>query len=249
MTQTTTDDLHACGMCGGMFPLMADRKEDGLFGHPCETDDRELARLRSREAVEANIERPRGNVAGRPRPSAPRPSGLRANKYPGSCVLCTGHVKAGEGTIEKKGDRWLVQHRPGQCGEIPAPRAPLPVTDGKHIERGAVHVIDGEYFRVHIGQRSGFPYAVRCNVIEPATWKPDGRLDTAGRISWERMPGLIKRLTPATLASAAEAAQFGKLVGRCCFCSTPIDTPESTSVGYGPDCADKYGLPWGSRAA
>jgi len=34
----------------------------------------------------------------------------------------------------------------------------------------------------------------------------------------------------------------------CCFCGRELDTAESISVGYGPVCADKHGLPWGEVA-
>lgn len=37
----------------------------------------------------------------------------------------------------------------------------------------------------------------------------------------------------------------GKRSSHCCFCSTTITTNESLAVGYGPVCADRFGLPWG----
>jgi hypothetical protein len=42
-----------------------------------------------------------------------------------------------------------------------------------------------------------------------------------------------------------EAAKYGKLHGRCCFCNLRLRDPRSTAVGYGPDCADNWGMPWG----
>lgn len=41
------------------------------------------------------------------------------------------------------------------------------------------------------------------------------------------------------------ASQHGVATGVCCFCSRELSTKESRSVGYGPVCADKFGLPWG----
>lgn len=38
---------------------------------------------------------------------------------------------------------------------------------------------------------------------------------------------------------------LGQQFSYCCFCSTEITTKESLSVGYGPICAEKWGLPWG----
>lgn len=33
--------------------------------------------------------------------------------------------------------------------------------------------------------------------------------------------------------------------GNCCFCGLALTDPRSIAVGYGPICAEKYGLPWG----
>lgn len=37
----------------------------------------------------------------------------------------------------------------------------------------------------------------------------------------------------------------GKKSGCCCFCNKGLETKESLSVGYGPVCSKKWGLPWG----
>jgi hypothetical protein len=47
---------------------------------------------------------------------------------------------------------------------------------------------------------------------------------------------------------AAAAAQYGHDVGACCFCRRELTDERSVSVGYGPICADKFGLPWGEVA-
>jgi len=43
------------------------------------------------------------------------------------------------------------------------------------------------------------------------------------------------------------ASRYGKLTGRCCFCGRSLDDERSTEVGYGPVCAEKFGLKWGRR--
>lgn len=43
---------------------------------------------------------------------------------------------------------------------------------------------------------------------------------------------------------AKVAAEHGKLTGACCFCNRALEDARSTSVGYGPVCAENYGLPW-----
>ncbi len=42
------------------------------------------------------------------------------------------------------------------------------------------------------------------------------------------------------------AAQHGVATGSCCFCARKLTTKESRSVGYGPVCADRFGLAWGA---
>lgn len=40
-------------------------------------------------------------------------------------------------------------------------------------------------------------------------------------------------------------ATIGRRMGACCFCSRTLTTNESLHVGYGPVCAENYGLDWG----
>lgn len=36
----------------------------------------------------------------------------------------------------------------------------------------------------------------------------------------------------------------GQQYSHCCFCATTIVSKNSLAVGYGPICAEKFGLPW-----
>jgi hypothetical protein len=40
------------------------------------------------------------------------------------------------------------------------------------------------------------------------------------------------------------ATAYGHATGQCSFCARPLSDDRSVAVGYGPICADKYGLPW-----
>lgn len=53
---------------------------------------------------------------------------------------------------------------------------------------------------------------------------------------------LLKQLSndPANVAG-----EYGRLTGQCCFCGLALKDERSTAVGYGPICADKYGVAWG----
>jgi len=41
------------------------------------------------------------------------------------------------------------------------------------------------------------------------------------------------------------AIAFGRKIGHCCFCGLELTDARSTSMGYGPICADRWCLPWG----
>ena len=41
------------------------------------------------------------------------------------------------------------------------------------------------------------------------------------------------------------AKKYGDETHNCCFCGLELTDERSTSAGYGPICAGKYGLPWG----
>lgn len=79
------------------------------------------------------------------------------------------------------------------------------------------------------------------------------RLSRAGaitRMSLDavRAAELVKILTAFAADPEKVAQEYGKLTHNCCYCLKQLDTPESLAVGYGPICADHYGLMWGKKA-
>lgn len=80
--------------------------------------------------------------------------------------------------------------------------------------------------------------------------KADGKLygkvrDEYG--DWEYVPGAMSGIRHLT---ADEAAAYGHRHDACVFCATPLSDERegrSVEVGYGPVCAAKYGLPWGTK--
>ena len=42
-------------------------------------------------------------------------------------------------------------------------------------------------------------------------------------------------------------AECGKDMGQCCYCGKQLDDKRSKEVGYGPVCAEHFGLPWGQE--
>jgi len=75
-----------------------------------------------------------------------------------------------------------------------------------------------------------------------------GRVDLDGALipskSWQ--PWVGELLTAFAADPVGVGAAYGKKAGRCCYCGRALETKESTSVGYGPVCAEKFGLPWGT---
>lgn len=43
------------------------------------------------------------------------------------------------------------------------------------------------------------------------------------------------------------ATAYGLRTGACCFCSRELTDGRSVAMGYGPICAEHYGLPWGDE--
>ena len=69
---------------------------------------------------------------------------------------------------------------------------------------------------------------------------PEGRF-FAGRGVEDEVKQRIAEVGSDVVGSAkAHGAQHGN----CCFCSRDLTTDESVSNGYGPICAERYGLPW-----
>lgn len=76
---------------------------------------------------------------------------------------------------------------------------------------------------------------------------PDGRW-SPGTYAVKNVQASVERFLAALNQSPAEvAAEYGTRSGRCCFCNLQLTTDESLAAGYGPVCADHWGLPWGGK--
>jgi len=74
-----------------------------------------------------------------------------------------------------------------------------------------------------------------------------GRIDVDGKFYPTRHAGKdVVNLVSEFAANPEEVAgRYGRLTGGCCFCAHPLKDNRSLSVGYGPICADRFGLNWG----
>lgn len=91
-------------------------------------------------------------------------------------------------------------------------------------------------------------YPDSANIKLDGNWL--GALKQDRRIFWnlkvsikqEIRAGLHKITEDQDLVSTLAAT--GRRVGWCCFCSRRLDNHVSVQAGYGPICAEKFGLPW-----
>lgn len=91
-----------------------------------------------------------------------------------------------------------------------------------------------------INVTNGMPYDDPHGLFYGRVHK-DGRFER-GRDFTSRVKGILQAINCNPVSMAAD---YGRKTGNCCFCATPLSDDRSTSVGYGPICADRYGLPWG----
>ena len=62
-------------------------------------------------------------------------------------------------------------------------------------------------------------------------------------------PAYLEAVRRFTADPEGAARRYGRLTGSCCFCARTLTDARSITVGYGPVCAEHYGLPWGECVA
>jgi hypothetical protein len=61
-------------------------------------------------------------------------------------------------------------------------------------------------------------------------------------------PDWVEKLILDFAENPVEVAKnFARLTGNCCFCNMQLTDEKSIQEGYGPICANHYGLPWGNK--
>jgi hypothetical protein len=93
-------------------------------------------------------------------------------------------------------------------------------------------------------RNAGFIY-VKANDQYAGKLGSDGRWFPVGTCP----AGVAEFLVEFAKAPARHAAVHGHRTGNCCFCSRLLTDAVSVAVGYGPVCAENYGLPHAAPAA
>lgn len=76
---------------------------------------------------------------------------------------------------------------------------------------------------------------------------PDGKWEVPRKDYGEKMVRVAKLLKAFGEDPAGVAEAYGKMSGCCSFCARALSDERSLKVGYGPVCAENYGLPWGEK--
>jgi len=118
---------------------------------------------------------------------------------------------------------------------------------GEHLKHPSI-TLDGIRLSV-AGERAKYPGSI--NVTSPGsfenrTWFGRITLDGTFEGSREASPAVVETLKALAADPAGKAALHGRQTGCCCFCNRELTDARSVEVGYGPICADRYGLPWGA---
>jgi hypothetical protein len=131
-----------------------------------------------------------------------------------------------------------------------APQAPGPLAAIKN-GRYRVEFEDGRSVAIRITDSEKYAGSRNVTVLVGADdWQWTGTWITAdGRRGGSAHANVVDALN--ILANADDQLVYGKAFARmgnqCYICGRNLDTAESIDAGYGPTCADNYGLPWGQK--
>lgn len=122
----------------------------------------------------------------------------------------------------------------------------------KHLKRPSIVLAVGAGFEVkiaHAGPGSRYPGSLMVSSPEfggAYYGRVTGNDFFAGKDDMPAVRNLLHKMSADPVKTAAE---HGHLTGKCCFCNRHLEDERSTEVGYGPVCADKFGLEWGAKVA
>lgn len=99
-------------------------------------------------------------------------------------------------------------------------------------------------------ERSRYPGAINVTgnqrQYDDRPWYGRINLDGSFSRSRETTPAITAALEAFAADPLAAAAAYGKSLHSCCFCGINLTSAASKAAGYGPICAQKWGLAWGA---
>lgn len=175
--------------------------------------------------------------------------------------LSDGQAKGVLNCLMADAKRRMADRAPKAVAEAATPaRVYLSVVpDGRY----RVTLADGDHLAVRINLAGKGSKLVGSRIVSTRIngdeWMGVAHVTEAGNLKlWRSLQGeLLRRVIAAIDTLDSAETQDGWLIAglafaqegsQCFFCGRDLDTPESLTVGYGPVCADKNGLPWGDKA-
>ncbi|WP_374312484.1 DUF6011 domain-containing protein [Dongia sp.] len=95
------------------------------------------------------------------------------------------------------------------------------------------------------GRNPGFVYVHR---LVDGEYRYAGKVSEVGTYYGHSGDGVLAAIQALAADPASAAAAHGHTTGNCCFCARLLSDPTSVEVGYGPICAERFGLPHGTVA-
>jgi len=96
-----------------------------------------------------------------------------------------------------------------------------------------------EKMRIYLSQKGIIYIKINNNYVGKILNTTDSRL-----VIYNPEPHWLTLIKEIESNPAVNIGAKGKESGTCCFCTRILNNPGSIHYGYGPVCADKYGLPW-----
>ena len=216
----------------------------------------------TREALQARFRRGTESAAqaDQPRPAKDPFAGhprTKINQYRGTCPNCGGTVEPGEGRVHKDGEKWVTEHKNGQCPLPDANAAPSPQIQAKTGQVFTGPLLPGIYtmednrggyvtYRIRV-QGSEEEFAPGETIIEflsgpdntsdytPFAFvKPGPRL-----VVWKRYRDEGHRYQVGGAEALLRDPSRAQVSRNCIRCNATLTTPESIAAGIGPTCAGK----------
>lgn len=101
---------------------------------------------------------------------------------------------------------------------------------------------------IRAGEKSSHPGGINVTDggdYDSAIWYGRIRRDGSFVPSRDCTVDITSTLAAIAIDPESIASAHGHKTGSCCFCNRGLTDARSTEVGYGPTCADNYGLAWG----
>lgn len=150
---------------------------------------------------------------------------------------------------------YLVRPRKDNRAPYGSPPPPVTIcfTSGDLVyshEKGCMDPVGDERYVGCLSPVNGQFIPARVQTYGRSTAWQEGRYMPWSRLQYRDVLPLeqefLERMAADPIGFMAECSRN---MGQCCYCGLPLEDDRSKTVGYGPVCANKWGLPWGDHVS